>query len=158
MTKPVNSMSPHGFWIGLSPLRADSLNCSSKLNLPSQYRLVYSDSTKWDSILSLCKSLTDSVQIELPNLEGAFYSATIARSASVPLEWESKFGIRAFAGQTDSVPGHLVRMEVDSAGMRVMYSGDGKSIFINRICKEFNSMYIIFNKDNLPKGAKSIFE
>jgi hypothetical protein len=102
--------------------------------------------------------MTDTVHIELPNLDGAFLKASIARSATVPLEWEGKFGIRAFAGQVNGMDGYLVRMETDPAGMRIMYTGSEKTIFLNNVCKDSPSLYIIFNQQDLPEGSKSIFE
>ncbi|MEY3342630.1 MAG: hypothetical protein RL090_314 [Bacteroidota bacterium] len=158
LTNSDKQFSPLGFWFGLTKLRTEPIDCASSFSKPLRYCSLEIDTSKWIDVLKSSKSTIDSITVELPGLDGGFHPAMVARSASVPLEWELKYGIMAFSGRISNSPISMVRLELDSSGLRVMYTDAGTTVFVSRMCDESKLKYIAFSKDDMPAGAKSIFE
>lgn len=151
-------VSPMGFWLGLTQMQHESFDCRSKFSKPIRYRVVEIDSSTWIHALRSSKSTADSITVELPGLDGLYRSARVARSASVPMEWDMKYGIMAFSGRLSDSSSSMVRLEFDPSGLRVMFTDLAVTVFVSRMCEESKLKYMVFSKDDMPAGSKAIFE
>ncbi|MFM7768793.1 MAG: hypothetical protein ACKO9S_13165 [Bacteroidota bacterium] len=143
----------------ISEEKTGKLPCESDRVIPNRYRLTSPDSAYVFSQLRNSDGLNDTVEVQLPLSNGSTVSARLARSASVPMEFERKYGISAFSGRLTGFNGSVVRLEVDSSkGIRYMAIIETGTTVLYRVCTEGPWNYIVFDKNDLPVGSKTGFE
>lgn len=139
----------------VSEVKTDSFPCSSEHFVPRVYRVVQLDTSTVFLKLRQSVDMTDSITIELVQLDGMLAKAVLARSASIPIELANRHGIVALSGRLKDTNGSLVRLELDFKGLRYMIiSTEGTCIF-SKLCSD---LYLLYDKKYLPEGSKSDFE
>jgi len=146
------------FWM-VSEEKSGKLPCQSDWVIPNRYRLVGPDTAYVYSQLRKSVGLNDSIDVELPMSNGSLYLTRIARSASIPLEFEAKYGISAYSGRLKELNGSTIRLEMDSSkGIRFMAISELGTTIMLRVCNQGPWNYLVFEKSDLPAGAKTGFE
>lgn len=146
------------FWI-VSEEKTGQFPCQSEIVPPNRYRLVAPDTSYVLTRLRKSVGLNDSVDVQLPLSNGSVVIARLARSASIPLGFEKKYGISAYSGRLKESNGSTVRLEVDPLkGIRYMTMAETGTTIMLRICKNGPWSYLVFEKNELPAGAKTGFE
>lgn len=146
------------FWM-VSEEKTGKPPCHSELIIPERYRLISPDTSYVLSQLRKSFDLNDSIEVQLPISNGSLGLARLARSASVPLEFQVKYGISAYSGRLTGFNGSIVRLEVDPArGIRYMAIIETGTTIMLRVCTEGLWNYMVFEKNDLPDGAKTGFE
>jgi hypothetical protein len=139
----------------VSEIKTDSFPCASKRVRPSAYRLVQMDTSAFFIQLRQSDGLTDTIPVDLVQSDGTVVKVLLARSASIPLEFESKYGIIALSGRLYDSNDAMVRLELDANGLRYMITSSlSTSIFV-KLC---DNLYLLYDKNTLPEGSKSDFE
>ena len=146
------------FWM-VSEEKSGKLPCQSDLVIPKRYRLIVPDTSYVFSQLRKSVGLHDSIEVQLPISNGSMRLARLARSASIPLEFQHKYGISAYSGRLSGFNGSIVRLELDpSKGIRYMAVIEKGTTIMLRVCQQDLWSYMVFEKNDLPEGAKTGFE
>lgn len=158
-TEPDNSNPFVGAFWEVSEEKHGGFPCQSDFSVPNRYRLVQPDTSYVFGQLRNSKGLTDTITVQLPMSDGSLVFARLSRSASVPLEFDSKYGISAYSGKVSGLDGSMVRLEKDpKKGLRLMVLYESRTSLLLQVCNQVPWHYVVFEKNDLPAGAKTGFE
>lgn len=141
----------------------DSLICEGRV-FPLKFRMMKVDypglRKKLLAVPYPAKGIApDTIRLAVPLPGGALSVFRIFPSTVMPPELAAKYPkIRTFAGTNIDMPSEQIRLEITPLGFTSMILTEKGSIMADPFCKTDSVHILVYNKNDLPPGAKHPFE